>query len=536
MLTANSALSDATLMTALDTIRQKCASDPELGQAIACLGQYLIESTGIRPESELQITRQNSTSNPEVLSSIEPTEGTTQFQSQDVASVSIHPPLDLSNLFSGKGRSDTVPIIPKPQPSGPAVHRDRLQIKAETCEWIIRKHLADQTGSTEEQKQLDLQMQKLREKAKPLGGGDVFWVCQPQARNRNEDLIRRLGRCYQNASRATNCVLRVMYPDEKRRTPQRLHQAFSLLAEACSALKVAIRGLRPKPDTDQDALFHWIRYQTESERVFLQRYMRIDDDADPEQWSELRARIETFENFLDEPEQARRLRKQTFNVLDYHLKKILHDSGDDSAFQNHWKKITKSVEDLVNEQGVEPDDPSLRDRFIPILDRLPEQMEMSENLRKVFQSIDDYLSSQEEKKVAESDTTTDTPIQWSSLVLRVREVLENKSILVIGGAQRPGALMKLKQAFGLTEVYWPKQTEHVTSAYDFEHWVAREETGLVLLAIRWSAHGYNDIQYFCKQYDKPLVRLPGGYHPNQVAEQIFRQAGRKLGLDSTTDH
>jgi hypothetical protein len=36
------------------------------------------------------------------------------------------------------------------------------------------------------------------------------------------------------------------------------------------------------------------------------------------------------------------------------------------------------------------------------------------------------------------------------------------------------------------------------------------------------------VRQFCERHDKPLVRLPGGYSPNQVAAQILAQCSGKL--------
>ena len=47
---------------------------------------------------------------------------------------------------------------------------------------------------------------------------------------------------------------------------------------------------------------------------------------------------------------------------------------------------------------------------------------------------------------------------------------------------------------------------------------------LVVLAIRWSSHSFGDVKGYCDQYGKPLVRLPAGYNPNQVAVQVLSQA------------
>jgi hypothetical protein len=51
----------------------------------------------------------------------------------------------------------------------------------------------------------------------------------------------------------------------------------------------------------------------------------------------------------------------------------------------------------------------------------------------------------------------------------------------------------------------------------------------VLLAIRWSSHSFGDVKRSCDRHGKPMVRLPGGYSPNQVAAQILAQCSGRLG-------
>ena len=36
------------------------------------------------------------------------------------------------------------------------------------------------------------------------------------------------------------------------------------------------------------------------------------------------------------------------------------------------------------------------------------------------------------------------------------------------------------------------------------------------------------MKQFCDRYGKPLVRLPGGYNPNQIAAQILAQCSGHL--------
>src|SRR5205085_7156576 len=99
------------------------------------------------------------------------------------------------------------------------------------------------------------------------------------------------------------------------------------------------------------------------------------------------------------------------------------------------------------------------------------------------------------------------------------------------GERRPSAVDALAQAFGLRELIWIETREHQTHAV-FEPYVARDDVAAVVLAIRWSSHGFGEVKEFCDKYGKPLVRLPAGYSPNQVAYHLLRQVGDRLGIRS----
>jgi hypothetical protein len=102
-------------------------------------------------------------------------------------------------------------------------------------------------------------------------------------------------------------------------------------------------------------------------------------------------------------------------------------------------------------------------------------------------------------------------------------MLRGTTVVLIGGEIRTAAQAALEQAFELAELIWLSSEEH-QSIEMFRPHVARSEVALVMLAIRWSSHSFGDIKAFCDAYEKPFVRLPGGYSPNQVARQILEQA------------
>jgi hypothetical protein len=48
------------------------------------------------------------------------------------------------------------------------------------------------------------------------------------------------------------------------------------------------------------------------------------------------------------------------------------------------------------------------------------------------------------------------------------------------------------------------------------------------LAIRWSSHSFGEVKAMCGRHGKPFVRLPAGYNPDQVAQQILAQCSEAL--------
>src|SRR5206468_7485107 len=95
----------------------------------------------------------------------------------------------------------------------------------------------------------------------------------------------------------------------------------------------------------------------------------------------------------------------------------------------------------------------------------------------------------------------------SEEVRRARDLLGGRSLVLIGGERRPPAAEALEDALGLRELIWIETREHQTHAV-FEPYVARDDVAVVVLAIRWSSHGFGEVKAFCDKYGKPLVRLP----------------------------
>ncbi len=292
----------------------------------------------------------------------------------------------------------------------------------------------------------------------------------------------------------------------------RLEKALHLLAEAQSAVRSALGRLQAPDEPDQVAAYEWVREAAARHRVFIRRYLRADDLADPGGWPDLLARIESQGG--GDP-QARRQRHR-IERLRHHLEAVSRGGDADQD----WQDVVDAVDEMVDE-GLPPSSKDLRDLLLPVIDDLPDRDDLPEGFRLVLREIDRFLASRQ--------SSTETPVapEPTAEVLEARRLLGGKGVVLIGGMCRPEAREALEAALGLGELVWVETKEH-QAVSTFEPAIARPEVALVMLAIRWSSHAFGEVRRHCDRHGKPLVRLPGGYGPNQVAAQIIDQCGERL--------
>jgi hypothetical protein len=168
--------------------------------------------------------------------------------------------------------------------------------------------------------------------------------------------------------------------------------------------------------------------------------MRLDDPADPTTWNELQERIAALDAQM---EAIRNRGKQRANLRGkgkYHARRIREGSGS----EDDWRKVVLAVESLVND-GIPPSNSDIRDMLVPIVDNMPDEMEVSPGFRRVLTEIDRYLATQLPPS-AEITRTASEEVQ------EVAKLLENTAILIIGGERRPHAYEAVKSAFRLKEL------------------------------------------------------------------------------------
>jgi hypothetical protein len=291
-----------------------------------------------------------------------------------------------------------------------------------------------------------------------------------------------------------------------------LVRILPMLAEAQSAVRLSLRRLDAAEDPDQLAVFEWTRDTAARHRIFLKRFLRVDDLAEPRQWPSLMARIEAEAD-------AWRLSKKQKELMEQ-LRDRVRERGD-RRDPGNWQPIKNAINDLLG-AGVPPSNRELRDLLLPLVESLPVDDAPSPSLQSVLREIDRYLATRPERSMPVSHAEISDEIQQASLLLA------GKSAVLIGGIRRLHAQELLRVSLGLEQLIWIGTREH-QSFHDFEATIGRPEVVFVLLAVRWSSHVFGEVKQFCDRAEKPLVRLPGGYNPQQVAVQILNQCSARLG-------
>lgn len=344
-----------------------------------------------------------------------------------------------------------------------------------------------------------------------------LWMCHPSAPAvSNVDDFEVIARCYENMEQLLGLLRRI---EEGTDAEQRWFEpAIRLLAEAQSALRKSILEVSARDDGDQFKVFNWLKQVSSEEKIYIGRYMRADDAADPSNWADLGQRIEKLEAEVGVQQQRGKQNKKLLGKIRHKAGQL---SGDAATDEPLWDGIIESVEQLI-EGGLPASHRDLREFLLPKLDSLPDREDFPEGFRQVLREFDRYLANPPAAEIPR------TPSR-SSEVDDVARRLAGKKIFMICGERKPWASDALKTAFGLDEVIWFSTRDH-SSIDRFEPDVARPDVAVVIVAIRWSSHSYGEVKDFCDRHGKPFVRLPGGYSPNQVAKAILDQCSERLPI------
>jgi hypothetical protein len=394
----------------------------------------------------------------------------------------------------------------------------RCRVKANGCRWAAeRMRLVDeQADFRTEIAPLD---SAIVEQAKLIPDCKLWMNCGHAPTPPTADHYEVVGHCFDALAEAISVVRDVLTELLGRKS--HLAVAMQLVAESQSALRAAVQQIEGPTDHDQIAAYAWLRATAAAQRVFIERYMVADDQADPENWHDLLARIQRFRLSIVQVRRRERRKNTLLGTLSHLSDRLM--CCDDCERRLLWEEAVKTTDELIS-LGVPPSDRQLRDVLLPVIDDAPEMQCGSQALRLIQREID---------RVRDRTTsaTNGRKITGSSEIQDVSRLLSGKSVTLIGGDCRPERKLALEEAFDLKELVWVETTPG-QSVNSFAPSVARPDVALVLLAIRWASHSYGGVRRFCDRYHKPLVWLPAGYSPNQVATQVLAQCSDRLSEPS----
>jgi hypothetical protein len=392
----------------------------------------------------------------------------------------------------------------------------RCRLKAEGARWAAtrRRRLKDGADFHTE---IDPKDRDIIGRAKQLP--DCFlWMCHRDGPMPADlALYDNLEGCFEAGAAAVASLRGVIDGSEG---DEAFEHALDLMAEAQSAIRGAVAAMDGRPDGDQLKMFFWLRGTAAHRQILIRRFMRGDDPANSVNWADLQERISKFDATLQRSRDRDKRHKKLIGKIRYHTERI---RGNPLKVPTaDWERIIEVVEELVGD-GVPPSNRDIRDLLLTVVDDLPETFEVTKNFNLVLREIDRFLA----LRTNSADRAEEE--KPSEEVVRAANLLRGRAVVLIGGDRRPRAEDALKSALGVGDFIWVGGRESTYVA--FEPHVARPDVAVVLLAIRWSSHGFGEVKEFCEKYGKPLVRLPGGYNANQVAHNIVTQVGERLAAE-----
>lgn len=297
-------------------------------------------------------------------------------------------------------------------------------------------------------------------------------------------------------------------------------QAVFMLAEAQSALLVAIHRLREFIDDDQIQTYQWLINTAEQEGFYIDRHLKRDDPADPDQALELQQRMRQCREEMEEDHKRAHQRKKLFGKIRHKCSVIQQNPGD---AEHAWLVLADTVHELI-EDGLPPSNTELRELLLSVMEYYPGLNEPPIGFDRVLEEVESYLENQAD---ADADDAENFVPRYTEDVKKVSRLLDGRAMVYIGGEKKPEAGKALEKAFGLSDLIWLDTRPHQSITL-FESSIARPEVAAVLIGIRFTSHCHSEAKRYCEMYGKPMVRLPRGYNPNQVADQILKQCSDQL--------
>lgn len=494
----------------VDTVLKAAQSDDGLRRNLRVVGEGLLSLTGEGEREPGAVIEERATLEVASAKSLSIT-GTADEKAGDFTPVCTLPkPKDPQEDDApasdalGNGFSHSIDI--------PALI-DRLKFKAEAASWAgERKRLL----ANHAYYRLEIAPYDQGFYARAKDQACYLWMLDPHShRTTNTNEFEMIAACFKTLAEAV--ALTQLFLERDIAQTQEFERALSLLAEAQSALRVAVAKCSGYVDNDQQLIYKTLNKIAGERRIFLSAGMNLSAPVDPSECAAISSDVSALHQTLMKRERVERQKIKLLKKLNYKATELSAAVEPDA---DAWKGMIPVVEELVS-LGVQPSRIEIREALLPIVHQLPPQTDASKEFSLVLKAIEqNRAKSPTPKAVSKADSPSEE-------VRKVARLLKGTSLVIIGADSRPEAIKSIKNAFDLKSVKWIATSEH-ESYRNFESSIARSDVAVVVLLPRWASHSFRNLATLCSNHGKLLVRSPGGYNPNRIAAEIVKQVSERL--------
>lgn len=256
---------------------------------------------------------------------------------------------------------------------------ERCLLKAEGCRWAVERDdmLQDGADFGSEVRPID---HDIIEQARGLPNC-FLWMNQPRndIRTRSDEYLL-IADCFDALAEAVSTLEQALAEGVR---DQLFMEVINLVAQAQSGLRVAVSAVETHPDTDQQAIYHWLRSRASEQRFYIARFMKVTDPADPEQCDELLERTKVLRARVA----AEKTRLQQVEALLTQARgQVARAIAGNSDSAGAWTQLFHTIDKLV-EAGLPAGSREFHELLFPVLDQLPADFDASPNMDQVIDAL-----------------------------------------------------------------------------------------------------------------------------------------------------
>lgn len=353
-------------------------------------------------------------------------------------------------------------------------------------------------------------------------------LSEPDALLVDDDQAARLAQvadCYDTLATGAEIAIQLDEAGAFRRSPP---PAFLyLLAEAQSALLQSLSDAPTRSDSDQRDVFLWLKDQTTRYRIYVDRYMRLDDPADPTGSTELVERMRRASREILDKAKQRRERSQLLSKVRYHVGKLEHQ-----LLESEMESLRHALEEWER-QGNDRSDRGLGETLAPLREMVAEGGEPADLIASLSTLLEQFPTrgskpandANEPAARRNGDSArADQTLEEISALLATRHV----TLLAASDAELDEDDLAKSLGAGTLDVVRIDINGDVAERSAILDGLLEGASELFLLGVRFVPEEYQRFKEACLEREKQFVRLPGALDARAVAHQISRQVGWRL--------